>query len=163
MSTYSHKVLNWQEAVKQIKKWQATGAKVVFTNGCFDILHAGHVTYLQAAKSLGTHLCIGLNSDASVRRLKGEKRPICDENDRALLLAALEVVDMVVLFNEDTPEQLIAALLPNVLVKGADWAVEQIAGGATVLLHGGEVLTVPLLDGRSTSGIIERIIERYSL
>uniref|UniRef100_Q3AQ56 D-glycero-beta-D-manno-heptose 1-phosphate adenylyltransferase n=1 Tax=Chlorobium chlorochromatii (strain CaD3) TaxID=340177 RepID=Q3AQ56_CHLCH len=163
MAAISPKILSWQNAAEQVQAWRAMGNKVVFTNGCFDILHAGHVHYLQAAKSLGQRLCIGLNSDASVQRLKGPKRPICNEVDRATLLAALEVVDMVVLFDEDTPERLIAALLPNVLVKGADWAVEQIAGAATVLQHGGEVLTVPLLDGRSTTGVIERIIERYSL
>jgi len=163
MVAISPKILSWQNAAEQVQAWRAMGNKVVFTNGCFDILHAGHVHYLQAAKSLGQRLCIGVNSDASVQRLKGPKRPICNEVDRATLLAALEVVDMVVLFDEDTPERLIAALLPNVLVKGADWAVEQIAGAATVLQHGGEVLTVPLLDGRSTTGVIERIIERYSL
>jgi rfaE bifunctional protein nucleotidyltransferase chain/domain len=153
-----NKLLNREEALEKVRTWQASGKKVVFSNGCFDILHAGHVEYLAAARTLGDVLIIGLNSDASVRRLKGPDRPICCETDRATVLSALQSVDGVTLFNEDTPEELIGILLPDILVKGADWAIEKIAGARTVLEHGGSVLTVPLLEGRSTTGIIEKII-----
>ncbi|NTU69143.1 MAG: D-glycero-beta-D-manno-heptose 1-phosphate adenylyltransferase [Chlorobiaceae bacterium] len=155
------KLLTREEARRQVLGWQEEGRRVVFTNGCFDILHAGHVRYLAAARGLGEALVVGLNSDASVRRLKGPNRPVCCQEDRAEVLAALGVVDAVVLFDEDTPEQLIGTLLPDVLVKGADWAVEQIAGSAAVLAHGGSVQTVPLLEGRSTSGVIEAIVKLY--
>ncbi len=156
------KLLSRGEALEKVKAWQALGQKVVFSNGCFDILHAGHVDYLRAARRLGDVLIIGLNSDASVRRLKGEMRPVCPESDRAAVISALEMVDAVTLFDEDTPEELIGDLLPDILVKGSDWAVDQIAGAGAVLQHGGEVLTLPLLEGRSTSGIIEKIIQLYS-
>ena len=156
------KLLSRAEALEKVRAWQASGKKVVFSNGCFDILHAGHVEYLAAARALGDALIIGLNSDASVRRLKGPDRPVCCEEDRAAVLSALQVVDGVTLFNEDTPEELIGALLPDILVKGADWAVEQIAGARAVIDHGGSVLTVPLLEGRSTTGIIEKIIQLHT-
>lgn len=155
------KVLPRDQALQTVKSWQAAGEKVVFTNGCFDILHAGHVRYLSAARQLGDRLVVGLNSDASVRRLKGPKRPVAPEDDRAEVLASLEAVDAVTLFGEDTPEELIGQLLPDVLVKGADWTVEQIAGAKTVIENGGSVLTVPLLEGRSSTGIIETIVELY--
>jgi D-glycero-beta-D-manno-heptose 1-phosphate adenylyltransferase len=160
--TASNKLITRCEALEKVRAFQASGKKVVFSNGCFDILHAGHVEYLTAAKKLGDVLLIGLNSDASVRRLKGQNRPICSEADRAAVLSALHVVDAVTLFDEDTPEELIGALLPDILVKGSDWAVESIAGAGAVLEHGGAVLTIPLLEGRSTSGIIEKIIQLYS-
>jgi len=160
--TASNKLASRSEAVERVRAWQASGENVVFSNGCFDILHAGHVAYLTAAKQLGDRLIIGLNSDASVRQLKGEKRPICCENDRATVLAALEVVDALTLFDEETPELLIGDLLPDILVKGADWQVEQIAGAKAVLANGGSVLTLPLLNGRSTSGIVETILQRYT-
>ena len=153
----SKKLLNRKEALEKVRKWQASGKKVVFSNGCFDILHAGHVEYLSAAKALGDMLIIGLNSDASIRRLKGANRPVCCESDRASVLSALQMVDGVTIFNEDTPEELIGILLPDMLVKGSDWAIEQIAGAKAVLDHGGSVLTLPLLEGRSTTGIIEKI------
>ena len=156
------KLLSRAEALEKVRAWQASGKKVVFSNGCFDILHAGHVEYLAAARALGDALIIGLNSDVSVRRLKGPDRPVCCEEDRAAVLSALQVVDGVTLFNEDTPEELIGALLPDILVKGADWAVEQIAGARAVIDHGGSVLTVPLLEGRSTTGIIEKIIQLHT-
>ena len=156
------KIFTLEELLKRIKFWRTLGDKIVFTNGCFDILHAGHVEYLAAARALGDALIIGLNSDASVRRLKGPDRPVCCEEDRAAVLSALQVVDGVTLFNEDTPEELIGALLPDILVKGADWAVEQIAGARAVIDHGGSVLTVPLLEGRSTTGIIEKIIQLHT-
>ncbi len=157
-----NKVVSQCEALEKVRVWQASGKKVVFSNGCFDILHAGHVEYLAAARELGDVLLIGLNSDASVRRLKGPSRPVCCEADRATVLSALEVVDAVTLFDEDTPEELINLLLPDILVKGADWAVEQIAGARAVLERGGAVLTIPLLEGRSTSSIIEKIIQLSS-
>jgi D-glycero-beta-D-manno-heptose 1-phosphate adenylyltransferase len=155
------KLLTQEKARQQIQIWQKEGKKVVFTNGCFDILHAGHVRYLTAARGLGDALVIGLNSDDSVRRLKGPNRPVSCQEDRSEVLAALGVVDIVTLFDEDTPESMIGLLLPDVLVKGADWQVERIAGAATVLAHGGSVRTVPLLEGRSTTGIIETIIKLY--
>jgi rfaE bifunctional protein nucleotidyltransferase chain/domain len=155
------KLLTQEEARQQIQIWQKDGKKVVFTNGCFDILHAGHVRYLTAARGLGDALVIGLNSDDSVRRLKGPNRPVSCQEDRAEVLAALGVVDIVTFFNEDTPEELIGLLLPDVLVKGADWPIERIAGGAAVLANGGSVRTVPLLEGRSTTGIIETIVKLY--
>jgi rfaE bifunctional protein nucleotidyltransferase chain/domain len=157
----STKVLTSEETRTKISAWHRDGRRVVFTNGCFDILHAGHVRYLAAAKELGDALVIGLNSDASVRRLKGPNRPVSCQEDRAEVLSSLAVVDAVVLFDEDTPEQLIGILLPDVLVKGADWPVERIAGAAAVIGNGGSVQTVPLLEGRSTSGIIETIVKLY--
>ena len=160
--TTSNKLANQSDTLEKVRQWQASGKKVVFSNGCFDILHAGHVEYLSAAKKLGDVLIIGLNSDASVRRLKGTNRPVCSEADRATVLSALHVVDAVTLFDEDTPEKLIGDLLPDILVKGADWTVEHIAGARAVLEHGGAVLTIPLLEGRSTSSIIEKITRRYS-
>ncbi|MEI7747746.1 MAG: D-glycero-beta-D-manno-heptose 1-phosphate adenylyltransferase [Chlorobiaceae bacterium] len=158
----SIKLASQSETLEKVRAWQTSGKKVVFSNGCFDILHAGHVEYLTAARKLGDVLIIGLNSDASVRRLKGKNRPVCCETDRAAVLSALQVVDAVTLFDEDTPEELIGTLLPDILVKGADWAVESIAGARAVLEHGGAVLTIPLLEGRSTTGIIEKIIQLYS-
>jgi len=158
----TNKLLNRNEALAKVLRWHASGNKVVFSNGCFDILHAGHVAYLTAAKALGDVLIIGLNSDDSVRRLKGAHRPVCCESDRAAVLSALQVVDGVTLFHEDTPEELIGILLPDILVKGSDWAVEQIAGAKAVLEHGGSVLTLPLLEGRSTTGIIEKIIQLHT-
>lgn len=160
--TTTNNVINQSDAQKKVRAWQASGEKVVFSNGCFDILHAGHVKYLTEAKKLGDKLLIGLNSDASVRRLKGPNRPVCSEKDRAFVLSALRVVDAVTLFDEDTPEELIGIILPDILVKGADWEIERIAGAKTILSNGGIVLTLPLLEGRSTSGIIEKIIQHYS-
>ena len=160
--TGSSKLMSRSAALEKVRFWQASGKKVVFSNGCFDILHAGHVEYLEAARKLGDVLLIGLNSDASVSRLKGSSRPICCEADRATVLSALHVVDALTIFDEDTPEELIGSLLPDILVKGADWAVELIAGAQAVLDHGGAVLTIPLLEGRSTSTIIEKIIKHSS-
>ncbi|KAF5057697.1 Bifunctional protein HldE [anaerobic digester metagenome] len=131
---------------------------LVFTNGCFDILHPGHVDYLQRARDLGERLVVGLNSDASVRRLKGPTRPVNDEASRALVLAALACVDHVVVFEEDTPYELIRAVAPDVLVKGGDWSVDRIVGRDLVEARGGRVLSIPLLAGHSTTSIIERIL-----
>lgn len=155
------KLFGLPELLEQARSWQLEGKRIVFTNGCFDILHAGHVRYLAAARGLGDALVIGLNSDASVRRLKGPNRPVSCQEDRAEVLASLGVVDAVTIFDEETPEELIGALLPDVLVKGADWPLDRIAGAAAVLAHGGSVQTVPLLEGRSTSGIIETVIKLY--
>ncbi len=135
---------------------------LVFTNGVFDILHRGHVEYLLKARALGDALVVGLNSDASVRRIKGEKRPVVQERDRAFILANLLPVDYVCLFGEDTPLALITQLLPDVLVKGADYNVEDIVGREVVERAGGRVATIDFVPDRSTSGIIERIIERFS-
>lgn len=139
------------------------GKRVVFTNGCFDLLHAGHVKYLQKARSLGDLLVLGLNSDASVRRLKGSKRPLISEDERAHLLAALDCIDYVTLFDEDTPLELITALKPHVLAKGGDYSLEGVVGRDVVEAYGGRVELVTFVDGKSTTNIIEKILERYSL
>ena len=144
-----------------VSEWKQQGKKVVFTNGCFDILHAGHVQYLEKAKAAGDVLVVGVNSDASVKRLKGRNRPIAPETDRCTVLAGLEAVDATVIFDEDTPARIIEKLLPDILIKGADWPIDKIVGAKTVLEHGGEVKTIAFLEGRSTTSIIERIIEIY--
>ncbi|MCK4739834.1 MAG: D-glycero-beta-D-manno-heptose 1-phosphate adenylyltransferase [Deltaproteobacteria bacterium] len=131
--------------------------KVVFTNGCFDIIHAGHVRYLKKARSLGDLLVVGINTDKSVKKIKGEDRPIVDERDRAEVLSALKCVDYVLLFSEPTPIKLITAILPDVLVKGADWKIGEIVGEKVVKANGGSVRRVRLAPGRSTTDIIERI------
>jgi rfaE bifunctional protein nucleotidyltransferase chain/domain len=136
---------------------RAAGARVVFTNGCFDLLHPGHVRYLAAARALGDVLVVGLNDDASVRRLKGAGRPILGLGERAEVLAALAAVDHLIVFADDTPRALIATLLPDVLVKGADWAAEDIAGRDEVLAAGGRVERIALVPGTSTSELIRRI------
>jgi D-glycero-beta-D-manno-heptose 1-phosphate adenylyltransferase len=133
---------------------------VVFTNGAFDILHAGHVTYLEFARRRGDVLVVGLNSDASVRRYKGDQRPINPQADRAKVLAALECVDYVVVFNEDEPEKLIAELLPDVLVKGSDWS-HYVSGRGVVEERGGKVILARLVQGRSTSAVIRKIVNAY--
>jgi D-beta-D-heptose 7-phosphate kinase/D-beta-D-heptose 1-phosphate adenosyltransferase len=148
------------QARRLVESWKAQGERIVFTNGCFDILHAGHVSYLAKARRLGNRLVVGLNSDASVRRLKGPTRPINPELQRAAVLAALEAVDAVVLFGEDTPLELIRALRPDVLAKGADYRAEDVVGGPEVLSWGGEVRLVELVDGVSTTRIAARIAER---
>ena len=131
-------------------------ARVVFTNGCFDVLHRGHVEYLEAARGMGDLLVVGLNTDDSVRRLKGPSRPVNPEDDRAYVLAGLAAVDYVTFFAEDTPRDLIVALLPDVLVKGGDYRKEDIVGGAEVEAAGGEVVVAPLVPGRSTTAILQR-------
>jgi len=132
------------------------GKKIVFTNGCFDLLHIGHVRYLQEARKLGDFLIVGINSDASVKRLKGPTRPIQSENDRAEILAALGCVDMTVLFEEDTPENLIRQIRPDLLVKGGDWKIDQIAGGGFVQSYGGQVMSLQFIEGKSTTNIIKK-------
>ncbi len=133
------------------------GKKIVFTNGCFDIIHAGHVEYLGKAKQLGDYLFLGLNSDASVRRLKGEGRPINNEDDRATVIDALKPIDYVVLFEEDTPFNLVKEIVPHILVKGGDYKAEDIVGYDIVTKNGGEVITVSFVDGKSTTNIINKI------
>jgi rfaE bifunctional protein nucleotidyltransferase chain/domain len=135
---------------------------VVFTNGCFDLLHRGHVEYLAAARARGDALVVGLNTDASVRRLKGPGRPVNEQEDRAVVLASLAAVDAVVLFGEDTPLRVIEALLPDVLVKGGDYRAEEVVGGPAVRAAGGEVVIEPLVPGRSTTSILERAREESS-
>ena len=136
--------------------------RLVFTNGCFDLLHRGHVEYLHAARALGDALVVGVNSDDSAHRLKGSGRPVVGESDRALVLAALESVDAVTVFDEDTPRQLVAALRPDVLVKGGDYTAEEIVGRADVEAAGGEVRVIPLVEGRSTTSLIRRLEEAGS-
>ena len=141
----------------QLKRWRLHNKKIVFTNGVFDILHEGHIASLSEAASYGSVLIVGVNTDASVKRLKGESRPVNNENSRALLLASLVITDAVILFNEDTPLHLITTLLPDVLVKGGDYTLDQIVGAKEVMANGGEVKIVPLLDGFSTTAIIEKM------
>ena len=150
---------NLIEANKQVDKWKSTGLKVVFTNGCFDILHRGHVEYLTDAKACGDKLVTALNSDSSVRGLKGDSRPIQSQADRAAILDALASVDLVVVFDEETPAEIIKTLIPDVLVKGGDYTPETIVGADTVTANGGEVKIIPFLSGQSTSIIIEKIIK----
>ncbi len=145
------------ELVRERQAWRAAGRRVVLTNGCFDLLHAGHLALLEAARREGDALVVAINSDASVRRLKGEGRPLVPEAERAEALAALEAVDRVVVYDEDTPLAVVKALVPDVLVKGADWGADEIVGRAEVEAAGGRVVRVALVPGRSTSGIVERI------
>lgn len=149
-----------EELIAQRQKWKAEGKRVVFTNGCYDILHPGHIRLLERARSLGDILVLALNTDASVQRLKGPSRPFFDEQTRAELALHLEAVDAVVLFDEDTPRELIAALLPDVLVKGADWA-HFIAGREEVEAAGGHVFALPLEGGYSTTDIAEKILANH--
>ncbi len=144
---------NAKDIITKIRKKK----KVVFTNGCFDILHIGHARYLKEAKDCGDILVVGLNSDDSVKRLKGDARPIISENDRAEMLSHLESVDFIVIFNDDTPINLIKVINPDVLVKGGDWKIDQIVGSKIVLENGGEVKSLSFIDGISTSKIIEKI------
>ncbi|MFI5201974.1 MAG: D-glycero-beta-D-manno-heptose 1-phosphate adenylyltransferase [Candidatus Kapaibacterium sp.] len=150
---------------EKLEKWRAglrvAHQKLVFTNGVFDLLHAGHVNYLMEARNAGDALIIGLNSDASVRAIKGPNRPIQSEADRALVLASLRCTDAVLIFDEETPLEILRFVLPDVLIKGADYSRETIVGADVVETNGGTVLTIPLSEGRSTSGIVERILERY--
>jgi rfaE bifunctional protein nucleotidyltransferase chain/domain len=141
----------------QVKKWQANKEKVVFTNGCFDILHLGHVRYLEKAAQLGDRLVVGVNTDASVKKLKGETRPINNENARCALLAALAFTDAIVLFEEETPLELITLTQPDVLVKGSDYTPDKIVGADVVLAKGGEVKTIDFVAGYSTTSIIDKM------
>lgn len=151
------RIYSLNELVNEVQRWRLKSKKIVFTNGVFDILHEGHISSLGDAASFGDILIVGVNSDASVKRLKGESRPVNNQQSRSLLLASLLMTDAVIVFEEDTPLELIKALLPDVLVKGGDYTVEQIAGAKEVIANGGEVKIVPILEGFSTTGIIERM------
>ncbi|HEY0322046.1 MAG TPA: D-glycero-beta-D-manno-heptose 1-phosphate adenylyltransferase [Pyrinomonadaceae bacterium] len=153
----SGKILSTDELLEERERLRSAGKRLVFTNGCFDILHVGHVRYLQAARSTGDALIVAINSDASVRELKGEGRPIMNEAERAELLAALEAVDYVTVFDAASPRALIATLLPDVLVKGGDYTLEEIHGREEVEAAGGRVLSLPFIEGASTSSILEKI------
>lgn len=151
------------EEIKSIRSaLKSENKKVVFTNGCFDIIHAGHIDYLNKAKALGDVLVVGLNTDASVKRLKGDKRPIINQEERAKIISNLKPVDYVVLFDEDTPANLINELIPDILIKGADWKLDEIVGGKTVIDNGGEVKTIQFVNYQSTSKIIDLITSRFS-
>lgn len=151
------KIQSFDQIEATTRRWQAAGKTVVFTNGCFDLLHYGHLHYLADARDVGDKLIVGLNSAASVRRLKGDNRPINDELTRQHLLAALEVVDAVVVFESDTPFELICRVAPDVLVKGGDWQPEQIVGADFVLKNGGKVMSLPFVEGYSTTNIEAKI------
>ncbi len=155
------KIQDLDTAIKTVAAWQSAGDKVVFTNGCFDIVHLGHIDYLEKARALGNRMVLGLNTDASVSRLKGPLRPVVNEYARARLMAALSFVDAVILFDEPTPSELIEAVKPDILVKGDDYTVDNIAGADFVLSRGGEVKTIALVKGYSTSSLIEKIKKGY--
>ena len=157
LNTIQKKIFLLNELKTQVDSWKKSGKKIVFTNGCFDIVHRGHVEVLANTADLGEKLIIGLNSDSSIKKLKGENRPIVNEKSRALLLASLTFVDAVVLFSEETPINLISTLLPAVLAKGGDYEIETIVGHEVVQNNGGEVILVPFVNGFSSTDIIERI------
>jgi D-beta-D-heptose 7-phosphate kinase/D-beta-D-heptose 1-phosphate adenosyltransferase len=152
-----------QEARDALAAWRSSGESLVFTNGVFDLLHRGHVEYLEDAAALGDRLIVGLNADLSVRRLKGEGRPLVPEEERAELIRALICVDLCVIFDEDTPERVIQDVAPDVLVKGGDWALDQIVGRQFVESRGGRVLTVPVRAGYSTTALVARIRDGRSV
>jgi rfaE bifunctional protein nucleotidyltransferase chain/domain len=153
-----NKIKTLPQLKKIIASYRSRGKKIVFTNGCFDILHAGHAQYLEDARKMGDALVVAVNSDSSVKAIKGSTRPIVAEEDRIRVIAALESVDFVVLFKETTPLRVIQVLKPDILVKGSDWDKNKIVGGDFITAHGGTVRTVRLLPGRSTSGLIKKII-----
>jgi D-beta-D-heptose 7-phosphate kinase/D-beta-D-heptose 1-phosphate adenosyltransferase len=155
------KVKPRRELLRIINGLKAEGKRIVFTNGCFDLLHIGHVRYLEEAKALGDVLVVGVNSDASVRKLKGPKRPVLPEAERAEILSGLGCVDYITLFDEMDPLKLISSLRPNVLVKGGDWTKEQTVGKEVVERSGGEVVIIPFVKGASTSSLIETILKKY--
>lgn len=157
LTTIKSKIIDISEIGNLVSTWKSEGKSIVFTNGCFDVLHYGHVSYLSEAKDLGDKMIIGLNSDASVRRLKGETRPVNGQQERATLLAALSFVDAVVIFEEDTPERLIKTIHPDVLVKGGDYTIETIVGADFVQSYGGIVKTIPLVENFSTTKILKRL------
>ena len=155
------KILSREHLKTKLDECRRQGKRIVFTNGCFDILHVGHVRYLREAKKLGDVLVLGLNSDSSVRALKGEKRPLVPEEERADVLAALEAVDYVTIFNELTPLELIAHLKPDFLVKGGDWSENAIVGADIIKKWGGRVVVAPLIEDKSTTNIVEKILQVY--
>ncbi len=151
------RILEPEQLRQRISSWRGSGQRIVFTNGCFDILHHGHLDYLARAASLGNRLVVAVNSDASVKRLKGPLRPVNKQDDRLLALASLLLVDAVCLFEEDTPAEIIRLLQPDVLAKGGDYTVDTIVGADTVLARGGQVEVIPFVEGYSTTGLIEKI------
>ncbi len=155
------KILSIDEAISYVKQMKKKKKKVVFTNGCFDIVHRGHIEYLQKAKELGDILIVGLNSDESVKRLKGKNRPIMPQEDRAYILSHIVGVDVVCIFEEDTPQKLIESLVPDILVKGAEYKINEIVGRETVFNSGGKVLTIPMVKGKSTRNLIRKIANLY--
>ena len=157
LSSIPDKIFTLKELSHQLNRWRLLNKKIVFTNGVFDILHEGHIASLGEAATYGHILIVGLNADASVKRLKGESRPVNNEGSRTLIMASLVMVDAVILFEEDTPLNLITAILPDVLVKGGDYTIDEIVGAKQVLANGGEVKIVPILEGFSTTGIIEKM------
>ncbi len=157
MEESARKIVTLQEAKTQVNNWKSAGKRVVFTNGCFDLIHLGHVDYLEKARMLGGKLVIGLNTDDSVSRFKGPERPLQDQVSRARVLAAMQFVDLVVFFNEDTPLNLISELIPDILVKGSDYLADNIVGADVVKKNGGVVKTIDFVPGYSTSRIVEKI------
>ena len=157
LNTINNKIHNLKDLKSQVVKWKQAGNEVVFTNGCFDIIHKGHIEILARSADLGDKLIVGLNSDQSIQKLKGENRPIIDEKSRAILLAALSFVDAIILFSEETPLKLINTLLPDILVKGGDYEIKTIVGHKIVQENGGKVKLVPFLDGFSSTTIINKI------
>jgi rfaE bifunctional protein nucleotidyltransferase chain/domain len=155
--TLLNKITDLHTLKQRMAEWKFEEKKVVFTNGVFDLLHIGHITYLAKAAELGDKLIIGLNADSSVKRIKGDDRPVNDQSSRAAILAALFFVDAIIVFEEDTPQNLISALLPDILVKGADYAVENIVGAKEVIANGGEVKTIDFVEGYSSTSIIQKI------
>lgn len=153
------KIKTLEDLMKSVAAFGVTGETIVFTNGCFDIVHPGHIHTLSEAKNLGTKLIVGINSDASIKRLKGEKRPIQSEDERALIIAAFEFVDFVIIFEEDTPLNLIENIIPNILVKGGDYKIDEIVGAEIVLKNGGRVEIIPFLIGFSTTDTIAKILK----
>lgn len=151
------KILNAHQLQQELMRWRKFSKKIAFTNGCFDILHAGHIHSLMQAASFADVLIVGLNSDASTKRLKGKNRPVNNEQNRALLLASLVMVDAVVLFDEDTPFELISSVMPDVLIKGGDYTVDTIVGAKEVIANGGSVEIIPLVDGLSTTSLLQKI------
>jgi len=157
------KIVKLQELIQIRKKAKKVNKNVVFTNGCFDLLHRGHIQYLKKAKKLGDILIVGLNSDSSVKKIKGEGRPILSQEDRAEILASLYFVDYVCIFNELTPFKLISKLVPDFLVKGGDWKTGDIVGKEIVELHGGKVLNIKMVKGKSSKNIIQTIVKRFRI
>ena len=151
------KICNIEELKRRLAQWRVKSDRIVFTNGCFDILHVGHLHTLKESIQLGDKLIVGLNSDASVSRLKGKERPIVNQLDRSEMLAALEMVDAVIIFEDDTPEELIQLIKPDVLCKGGDWSIENIVGGDFVKSYGGQVVSIPFIQGYSSSSLINKI------
>ncbi|WP_317168560.1 D-glycero-beta-D-manno-heptose 1-phosphate adenylyltransferase [Mucilaginibacter agri] len=156
-TTLVNKVCTLPALLQKVAQWKADGQKLVFTNGVFDLIHTGHITYLAQAAELGDKLIIGLNSDASVKRLKGESRPVNHQDSRALLLSAFFFIDAIVIFGEDTPANLINAIMPDILVKGGDYTIENIVGAKEVMANGGEVKTINFVEGYSSTSIINKI------